>query len=74
MLKNKLNWRRPVFYLILPVLLVMIFLGFPLPIAPPAGRRNPQTVSAPARRRKRWGWFKDGPAQALDAKADPDQR
>jgi hypothetical protein len=27
MFKHKLNWKRPVFYLVLPLLLVMAFLG-----------------------------------------------
>ena len=35
MLKQKLNWRRPLFYVLLPIFFVMAFLGFPLPVAPP---------------------------------------
>ncbi|HEX8480168.1 MAG TPA: hypothetical protein VF663_17600 [Telluria sp.] len=35
MLKQKLNWRTPLFFCLLPIFLVMIFLGFPLPMAPP---------------------------------------
>jgi len=35
MLKEKLNWRRPLFYALLPIFFVMAFLGFPLPVAPP---------------------------------------
>ncbi|MCC2958029.1 hypothetical protein LK542_20620 [Massilia sp. IC2-477] len=35
MLKEKLNWRRPLFFGLLPIFLVMAFLGFPLPVAPP---------------------------------------
>lgn len=35
MLKEKLNWKRPLFYAFLPVFFVMAFLGFPLPVAPP---------------------------------------
>lgn len=35
MLKEKLNWRRPLFYVLLPIFFVMAFLGFPLPVAPP---------------------------------------
>lgn len=41
MLKQKLNWRRPLFYVLLPIFFVMAFLGFPLPVAPP-----PATESA----------------------------
>ena len=35
MLKRKLNWRTPLFFCLLPIFLVMIFLGFPLH---PAGK------------------------------------
>ncbi|WP_409265349.1 hypothetical protein [Massilia sp. BHUDP2] len=35
MLKQKLNWRWPLFYVLLPIFFVMAFLGFPLPVAPP---------------------------------------
>ncbi len=35
MLKQKLNWKRPLFYALLPIFFVMAFLGFPLPVAPP---------------------------------------
>lgn len=28
MFKQKLNWKRPLFYAVLPVLLIMVFLGF----------------------------------------------
>jgi hypothetical protein len=30
----KLHWKRPLFYLLLPIFLVMVFLGFPPPVAP----------------------------------------
>jgi hypothetical protein len=52
MVKNKpawLNWRRPLFYLLLPVFVVMVFLGFPIPVAPPQATRSRQEESAPAR-------------------------
>ena len=29
MMKEKLNWRRPLFYLLLPNYFMMAFLGFP---------------------------------------------
>ena len=35
MMKQKLNWKRPLFYLLLPVFFIMVFLGFPIPVAPP---------------------------------------
>lgn len=53
MLKNKLNWKRPLFFLLLPIFLVMIFLGFPLPVAPPPSTRARQEQSAPARDKKK---------------------
>lgn len=31
----KLHWKRPLLYLLLPVLLVLAFVGFPPPFAPP---------------------------------------
>jgi hypothetical protein len=53
MLKNKLNWKRPVFFLLLPIFLVMIFLGFPLPVAPPPATKASQGESAPERKQKK---------------------
>jgi len=35
MLKEKLNWKRPLFFALLPVFFVMAFVGFPIPVAPP---------------------------------------
>ena len=43
-----LNWRKPLFYLLLPVLLVMVFLGFPIPVPPPPATKALQEESAPA--------------------------
>lgn len=45
--KNKLNWKTPLFYLCLPVFFIMIFLGFPMPIAPPPAAKAGQEQSAP---------------------------
>ena len=53
MLKSKLNWRRPLFYLLLPVLLVMVFLGFPLPVAPPPATKPAQEQSDTVRKRRK---------------------
>lgn len=53
MLKQKLNWKRPLFYLLLPIFLVMVFLGFPMPVAPPPAIRPGPELSAPERRRKK---------------------
>lgn len=53
MLKQKLNWRRPLFYLLLPVLFIMVFLGFPLPVAPPPKIKPGQEMSATVKKKKR---------------------
>lgn len=53
MLKNKLNWRRPLFFALLPIFFVMVFLGFPLPVGPPPSIRQGQEQSAPARNKKK---------------------
>jgi hypothetical protein len=54
MRKNKLNWKRPLFFLLLPIFLIMIFLGFPMPVAPPPATKPRQEQSTPVRRpRKR---------------------
>ena len=53
MLKQKLNWRRPLFYLLLPILLIMVFLGFPLPVAPPPAIKPGQEISVTVKKKKR---------------------
>ncbi|MES2153429.1 MAG: hypothetical protein V4508_26930 [Pseudomonadota bacterium] len=53
MLKNKLNWKRPVFYLLLPVFFILIFVGFPLPVAPPPAIKPGQEQSIPVKKRKK---------------------
>jgi hypothetical protein len=53
MLKQKLNWRRPLFYLLLPILLIMVFLGFPLPVAPPPAIKPGQEISTTVKKKKR---------------------
>ncbi len=54
-MRISLHWRRPLFYLLLPVLLVMAFVGFPPPLAPPRGSRPPQEQSEPANESQRRG-------------------
>jgi hypothetical protein len=49
MFKRKLSWRRPLFYFLLPVFIVMVFLGFPIPVPPPPATKTGQEESAPAR-------------------------
>jgi len=53
MLKQKLNWKRPLFFCLLPIFLVMIFLGFPMPVAPPPATKAKQEESVPVKKRKR---------------------
>lgn len=47
-MKIDLNWKRPLFYLLLPVLLFLAFVGFPPPFAPPPGTKARQAQSQPA--------------------------
>lgn len=44
----KLHWKRPLLYLLVPVLLVLAFVGFPPPFAPPHRTRPSQEQSVPA--------------------------
>lgn len=37
-----LHWKRPLVYLLLPILVFLCFVGFPPPFAPPQGRKAPQ--------------------------------
>jgi hypothetical protein len=53
MLKNKLTWRRPLFFLFLPIFLVMVFLGFPLPVAPPPATKARQEESVPEKNKRK---------------------
>lgn len=53
MLKQKLNWKRPLFFLLLPVFLIMIFLGFPMPVAPPPATKAAQEISATVKKKKK---------------------
>ncbi|MGZ8288313.1 MAG: hypothetical protein ACXW2U_09905 [Telluria sp.] len=53
MLKNKLNWKTPLFYMLLPIFLVMVFLGFPLPVAPPPATKARQEESVPEKAKKK---------------------
>jgi hypothetical protein len=53
MLKQKLNWKRPLFFCLLPIFLVMIFLGFPLPMAPPPATKTVQEESVQVKKRKK---------------------
>jgi hypothetical protein len=43
-----LSWKRPLFYLLLPILVFLAFVGFPPPFAPPHATRPGQERSEPA--------------------------
>ncbi len=47
-MKVELNWKKPLFYLSLPVLLILCLAGFPPPVAPPKGNKPEQEQSVPA--------------------------
>lgn len=53
MMKRKLNWKTPLFFCLLPIFLIMIFLGFPLPLAPPTASKPVQEISVQEHKRKR---------------------
>jgi len=46
-----LNWRKPLFYLLLPVLLFLCFVGFPPPVEPPRKTKEAMEQSVPAEER-----------------------
>ncbi len=54
MLKQKLNWRRPLFFALLPIFLVMVFLGFPLPVGPPPAIKPAQEQTVVVKKKKKW--------------------
>jgi hypothetical protein len=47
-MKIDLNWKKPLFYLLLPVFFIMVFLGFPTPVAPPPKTKEKQEQATPA--------------------------
>ena len=53
MLQQKLTWKRPLFYVLLPIFFVMAFLGFPLPVAPPPATKPAQEQTAVVKKKKR---------------------
>ena len=48
MLKLKLTWKTPLFYVTLPIFMVTVFLGFPMSVPPPPETRAGQAQSIPA--------------------------
>lgn len=47
------TWKKLLFYLLLPVFLLMALLGFPMPVAPPPATKAGQEVSVPEKKKKR---------------------
>lgn len=43
-----LNWKRPLFYCLLPIFVFLAFVGFPPPFAPPRATKPAQEQSVPA--------------------------
>lgn len=43
-----LNWKRPLFYIVLPFLVILAFVGFPIPVPPARPTKPSQEQSAPA--------------------------
>jgi hypothetical protein len=43
-----LSWKRPLLYLLIPIFIFMVFVGFPPPLAPPIATRPSQEQSEPA--------------------------
>ena len=43
-----LNWKKPLFYCLIPVFLFLVFIGFPPPFAPPGRTKASQEQSVPA--------------------------
>ena len=43
-----LNWKRPLVYVLIPILIFLAFVGFPPPFAPPRATKPGQEASVPA--------------------------
>lgn len=46
-----LNWKRPLVYVLIPILIFLVFVGFPPPFAPPRGTKAAQEQSVQAKKR-----------------------
>jgi hypothetical protein len=51
-MRLNLNWKKPLVYLLAPVLLFLCFVGFPPPFAPPRATKAAQEQSVPAQERR----------------------
>jgi hypothetical protein len=49
-MKIDLNWKKPLFYLLLPILIFMAFVGFPPPFPPARPTHAAQEQSEPVKR------------------------
>ena len=47
-MRIELNWKRPLFYCVLPILIFLAFVGFPPPFAPLRPMKPSQELSATA--------------------------
>jgi hypothetical protein len=72
--KEKLNWKRPLFYVLLPIFFVMAFLGFPMPVAPPPATKARQEESAPVKKKKQHATLLDYEADLPASDKPPRQR
>ncbi|MBI2751703.1 MAG: hypothetical protein HYX43_20810 [Burkholderiales bacterium] len=48
MLNHAFNWKRPLFYCLIPLFIFLAFIGFPPPFAPPGVTKPKQEQSVPA--------------------------
>lgn len=69
MMKQKLNWKRPLFYLLLPVFFIMVFLGFPIPVAPPPATKAGQEITTTVKKKKKARLLMPGESEAEDDEA-----
>lgn len=49
----KLHWKRPLLYVLIPIFIVLAFVGFPPPFAPNRATKPSQEQSVPAEKKKR---------------------
>ena len=52
-MRIKLNWRRPLFYCLLPLLIILVFVGFPPPFAHPPAIKQGQEQSDPDEKKRK---------------------
>ena len=52
MMNIKLNWKRPLLYLLIPVFIILVFVGFPPPFAPPRATKPGQEQSEKVKKKQ----------------------